>query len=933
MIFQNMFNSPFPTVKSRSLKSILTLVEKEQTYLDTHPVFESILRCSGDNSPLVRQAALDCLARLRDIRPSIESKIVDLLVYRTNDASKNVARRAIELSKEIYLSNKNQDTRALILSALLKKVEHQEEDISKLVLQTFKEVLFSPLTSKTSRDDPIKKALTLKKQASLIVRMVRDDRLAAAGFESLFLGLTSKTSAESDLYFSALKSMVAVLFDGVIDPSELPGQPPQSDILRILSILAKSNPKLFEPDQMPRLKPYIENLDQNDDLLVYRYVVMIFTNAFPHVAVEKTFVKQVQDALLNVLGRQRESEIRSIVECLATIDIILNNTDRLVRVHASVITSIKAFLDGRLDATVDKMKRFMTLAGAFGQCNFVKTHTSSYLERMKWWKGSAILDTIAELLYELTKDKHQDELRLTALDNICLVSRTWPRLFLREDVSTALKLVFVREDDHLKQIALDGILNFLVQEEKRSESGAEYAVGENAPKSSERFGKSLQANENDGVGIALAQIYLTHVTDIALSRDDELALAATRVIGSISRQGLLHPKECASALIALETSKNADICDIAAKEHKRIYNHHESVFEKEHIKAIERSYEYQKRVYNDPHGAIASPYLPKLSVLFKILTENAKKVIRKKFLVSLCTRIDFELPNLKIESEPPECLVLARFILENVAFYPFEKLDELVHLLTCMESIFTTTGASVDHAIQVEILNVKLEPGSSQANPTIVTDLQKPGAMIPDQSSVLYPTPFPETSIAINGSDVLPPEIELPRLRQLTAAAAILTLFWETRTFLRRLWGVERATARLAQAPPKAPGKETTRSLTKSQGVHPERYYSTVSSLVAKLEDPEKMRAQCKAFTELMSVDSELKVGDGNDEDLDLGYDTPPENEALASLPGSGKGRKRKADSISGTPRKRISGTPGKRGRPRKKSLPGSDDEEDFSWD
>ena len=54
---------------------------------------------------------------------------------------------------------------------------------------------------------------------------------------------------------------------------------------------------------------------------------------------------------------------------------------------------------------------------------------------------------------------------------------------------------------------------------------------------------NMTNHEGYRVSTSLAQSYLKHILRIATSSSDEYAFTAVEVIGSILRQGLVHPKE------------------------------------------------------------------------------------------------------------------------------------------------------------------------------------------------------------------------------------------------------------------------------------------------------------------------------------------------------------------------------------------------------
>jgi cohesin loading factor subunit SCC2 len=394
----------------------------------------------------------------------------------------------------------------------------------------------------------------------------------------------------------------------------------------------------------------------------------------------------------------------------------------------------------------------------------------------------------------------------------------------------------------------------------------------------------MGGGQGDGTAISLAQRFLKPIIQVALSRDDEQALLATEVMGCVIRQGLMHPKECATAMIALETSKNSKIAEIAFREHRASHVKFESILEKEYMRAVQLAYTYQRDVMKDTHGATLHPFAPKLHMLIEVLKVSKVKN-RKRFYENLCARIDFDPEKIDIKDLPGH-LDFSQFIIENMAFFEYVTVDELLGAIAAMERVVAGTGTGIAHAIETEIFHVSL-----------------------DQPSQIYE----------NGqSQPVEPEIDMTRLQKLTASSMMLSSLWEARTYLRRQYG-------LMHNRRESKGKGATKDLNKApvrvQSINGDKFWEEVSSAMAAFESKESMIKQCRSFVELLSVDQDFKIAAESDDD-GARLSTPSEDEENGTPGppgGSGRGRKRKA---SGTPggrkkRARSSSVSRHRGRPK----------------
>lgn len=946
------------TVKSKSLKSVVQLLEKDPSILrNGNYIINQILRCASDQSPLVRDSALGLLAKCLQFKPSLEHEVTDRIIARAQDAAVGVRKRAMKLLKDIYLRNESKDVKTAIAEALLLRVRDADDGVSELARTTFEEIWFTPFHA-ANKMERAQSKLLLQNQVTLIIKTVQRGESVLPVLDALLENVLSPESKNSTANLNVCKSMVALMFDGVIDSTELPENPSQQNILQTLTVFARANPKLFTGDQLQLLQPYVQNLSNTDDLLIYRSVIVIFRHTLPSLStLQHTFLKAVQDALLSSVSKLGKMELNEVAQCLWIIDGVLQNTERLVRLTISVINGVYASKDANFSEETqqaaqaqNRVKRYMMIAGYFGKsCNF-DPQIAAFKERFPWWKGSSVASLIVDVIRPFTRQKHPHALREMAFESIGMICQSWPIQFLRADVTTAFELVFHNRETKLEQIVLSAFKTFFAKQEAKSESGAQIKVGQGAARGSERLEVSLIASDDDGACSGIAQRFLQHIVRIALEPAEELAMTAAQVIASINRQGLVHPKECGPALVALETSANPFIANLAFQEHRTLHQKHESMFEKEYMKACQQAFTYQQEIFNDTHGATTQPFAPKLRSLFEVLkTGNGK--VRKKFLLNLSSKADFDFSKLDTSEEVPSHLLYTRFCLENLAFFDYVRVDELLALISNMEKIVTNTGTPVAHAIELEVLRVRLDEPA--APPQVATSIETSDPMMQQamaQSMEQFPPlqlQLPTQESFLNGEtkdnslDVAP-----ERLKHLAVASIVLTMVWETRTYLRRLWGLQKQ-----REGGKSGYKPTIKDLNKAPSrqpfIVPDKYWEKMLGLMDSLSSNDAMVAQCKAFAELLSIDNELKVGSEDDEEAELvaraaGYDTPDDEEESRSSQTPGgtgpRGRKRKGSmGASGTPKKRkgrLSGKPkGAKGRRGSRGSSGSREEEAAVWE
>ncbi|KIW01924.1 uncharacterized protein PV09_06765 [Verruconis gallopava] len=921
--------SPQSNLKSRSLKSVTELIEKDPAILERNrSVLHSIVKGMQDSSPQVRDSALMLLDKCLVLRPKLADGFVySRIIQLASDESKSVRKHAMKLLKDIYLRSKDQNLQAHISAALMARIHDIEPNVAEMAQQTFEELWMVPFY-RTARKDPVQREMELKAQVVLIVKTVQRGEDAVQVLDTLLHNVLSPESKTRSANLEVCKDMVRLIFDEIIDNEERPDRPSQQHLAQALTVFAKAEPKMFSSNQLKLLVPYLQNLTSNEHLLLYRFCAVIMRYVVPTLsAADRDLLLEIQAKLMAPISKLPKEELAEAAACLWVLHGIVKN-EKIVALMRSALVQVNQrkeldFKDPANEKALSHVRRYMAIVGFFGrECN-VDEHAELFRAVLPFWKGKSVSGLIIDLFCPFTRQKYPEPLRESALDSIATVCQGWPQHYQRPDVSTAFDLVFRNEDRRFMQVVLSGFLLFFKQEERKSETGAETKVGQGAAKGHERLQQSFISGDGDAGATTIAQKFLPHILRVARSSLDDLALTATQVIASISRQGLVHPKECGITLVVLETSTNKTIAEIAYTEHKIQHQRQENVFDKEYMRAVQQTFEYQRNIIHDPRGVTLQPTQPKLHMLFDVLKIGSGKV-RKRFLGNLVQRMDFELPKLELDGEIPTALLFARFVLENLGFFDYVRIDELLHLVSCLEKLVVHgVGTTVAHAIEVEILKVQLPQGAHGANTSLPTGAD-PG---------LFSIQDPQNPIAV-------PLPTAERLKHLTVASMILSMVWETRTHLRQLWGL----AKQNKNGFKTQAKDLNKPATKTPFYRSE-LLEKIESIMSSLDDPSAMIAQCKSFAEIVAVDQEHKIAsDEENDEAELakqaaGYETPDEDRETASNAGStGKGRKRRGSvGPMGTPSakrtKNMGDTPKKKHRPqglqRMKSKGGSTDEDD----
>lgn len=887
------------TVRSKSLKSVNQVLETDPSILDgDSAVIQLILECASDSSTQVRDSALGLLGNCIHMRPALETSLTPKIIDRFQDSGVGVRKRAMKLARDIYLRNRIKPLRSAIANGLLRRVQDPDESVRDLARQMIEEVWFSPFY----RDEGTAVYQTsLTEHVALIIQTVKSGTVTEI-LDKVFQTILKPQSKSLEGPFSVCSKLVANMF-GLIDnlDSDDPAVPSGRDALQVLTIFAKADPKLFNFEQIRLLKPHLASFSGSDELTAFRAVTVIYKRVLPQLStVHSDFLMEVRLQLLKAIGKiGSRGAVDDLIACTRVVCDLLQSFEPLANLVASSLLGIQKLRAGPLDnKKLQFLSAYSIIVGMVGKHCDLDKQIQIFKKKFPKWQGDSVPRLVVDMLVPFALPSQPLDARKASLEAIGLVCQAWPRNYVLAKVYTSFQQVFDDQVPILETMILRSFREFLITEEKRSET----AATEGSAKQQKKELTVMGGTSFDDVASATTQRFLKDFTRISVTTQDEHAFLAMEVLGSINRQGLTHPKETGVTLITLETSANRKIAELAFAEHRALHEKHETVLEREYAKAVQSAYAYQRDVVGDSHGATMNPFQSKLHFLMEVL-KISKMRNRQRFLEKLCGQVDFDLSRLDAAPELPTHVDFSRFIIENVAFFEYQTVGELQTTVNSIEKMVTGTGATVAQAIESEVFNVRMDVDQPAA--------PAPAPLALDGQPMGMPVPTPAPTMTVS--------VDTNRLRQLTAGSIILLSMWEARTHLRRLYGM--GTNR-HDSKAKALAKDLNKTPTKVQGVHGERFWDEVTSHMNGLQTQEQMILKCKAFVELLNVDKEFKVVDDEEEQM-ADPTTPSGEEDEDGDVTAERGRKRKGVMTPGGRKKRArsDSQPRKRGRPRKQSV------------
>jgi cohesin loading factor subunit SCC2 len=918
-------------LRSRGMTGLEQLIQKDPKVI-TKGNFLEIIRSLTDNSPMVRESTLNTVSTLFEYQPSLQAQALQPILHiAAHDASNGPKKKAIKLLRDIYNGPSSMEQRLQIIAHLLSPSQDDDKTISELALGVLEEVLLAPSKNGTRADENRLK-LDRTKRSSLVVNTVQRIHTLpkqVEAFEKFLLHALSPGGKDNGTNIGTCKDLVTDLFDEIISPDTGSDTKLQARIMTALSVFAKVWPTLFTLDQTHLLKVYIKKPTCAEDLDLLRPVVIILRYVFPSLDfLQPAFAEEVRASLFHNVSPlakwacqapKLHPALVDVAHCLWTLTLMATDgAPKLCALIGSILCQVRPHTaNAQVDLpTRSKIQSYLILLGIFGKvCDFekysvpfrakVKAQVNNHIaknpataEQLGLYLKTdlPISCVLLETVRPFTMQAWDQSIRVQALQSVGEICQRSPDLFLRAEIKKIYSLVFINGNNHqLLRVALEAFNEYFTYAERSSEIVEETANEEGVEKGNARMEDSYKATASDTAVKTLSETFLPVLLDLSVKSDDELAILATHIIASFSRQGLGHPRDFYPTLVALSTSTIKEVALTATTEQQRIFQKDASYVDKDFMTAVRKAFDYQVGVFNDPHGMREPTYSAKLVTMFETVKTGKKSY--RKFIHDMCKKADFDFAQLDSSGVLPTPVLFARFCLENLALLDFPLLEEVAVCLNALQAIvLKNTGPSVALAIDTEMPKPY---GATQQQP--VADEAVPGPVQPTG-----------------------PHVDDARLRQIATACMILRMVWETRCFLRRVYNLHKVKGGI-------PHKDYVKPAQRNNFVSGKELWETFTPIMNALDSRESMIKICYDVADLLNIDQEVEVdADGYDDELAGGYDTPTGEDEAVAIPTSGRGRKRKSNvSLGNTPKKARGRLAGMKNKKRNSKTPDPDDDSD----
>jgi hypothetical protein len=431
-------------------------------------------------------------------------------------------------------------------------------------------------------------------------------------------------------------------------------------MLHILAVFAQANRSLFTPPPYPLFLLYLSKSSMEARNTSFRHVASVFVQV---IRCEPDFdaemLVQLKDTLLQLLKVCKGDERMDIVTiCLWKACDRLKSYPGLFKLIASLTQQISEFdpkdlnVPGQI-AALAKAKRLIKLIGFIGKNFFDNGYGAPGELRFYHWYPKSIINSLLELF-----KKRSSSISHLALQSVCRFCYSWPDYVIDDEMSTVFHEILTGENESLQITVTEALLECLLSRERdttrddntESLNGAKYSL-------------------RDQVALLSTEQHLPSILLLAMQGHCRRTFMITRYIATVSRQGLTGPSKVYGILVALGTSQDTETAQIANREHRRIHCLKQSAVETSYVEAVRQSFIFQQEITRTPSGAIKPDLHAKLIHMFQAIN-SSQKLLRKSFLSQICSE-------LMVTIQDAQNAMYVRYIVENLALYPFERPEDL----------------------------------------------------------------------------------------------------------------------------------------------------------------------------------------------------------------------------------------------------------------
>ncbi|GBB94464.1 hypothetical protein RclHR1_02360022 [Rhizophagus clarus] len=725
--------------RTKALRALGQVVINDPNILSQVNVRQTIAQRLSDNSPAVRDAAIDLVGRYLSQKPDITEQYYKVISERILDTGLNVRKRVIKLLRDIYLKSTDQKMMIDIGCKILMRINDDDNHVKDLALKTIQELWFVPFkhqrTVSIDMDDlddddgqseftnmsSVGKKEVLSRSLLIVGVAERLGERNGHVLGGLFKKILEKDGKQKREVLNICQCMVDCLFEHLLTLQDSNSKTEVVSCISTICLLSNASPSLVRR-HVVTLQPYLKSASSSDDQTILYYVLIIYRSVLPLLKrPNPSFLTEVEQALLGLLTKSPQKILQEVVPCLCVIvDKLTHNYIRLTKLLRSCIEKLKVekkHLDAGKD--ISSARNVMVLLLIIGLLckNFdfdkKRSEKPDEMKELNLIDKGPIITIVFQLVLYFCKESLSETVQKMALQSLGFIYLSYPIIMLRPESTDLMDRILDTGAMDMKIQLMKVFSDFLVAEQQKINSDLE---DKKQKKNNPVDLKVLIGNADEfaeaGVSSSLMQRYLDRILECTFDPTQSLKIIALDVLGNIIQQGLAHPVLCIPTIVAIETSPEQTVRDKAFKLHQHLNEKHASLIHSRNVDCVKKAYAFQKQlvcgnpivgyaVRNDEGHPEAL-----LNPMYSLLKEKRQR--RNDFLISIVRTFDFDLIRC---DESTVDVGFCKFVAENLATIDYKSLEEVLHVIYCINRVLSVVAISALHSIQnnANILNIDMD--------------------------------------------------------------------------------------------------------------------------------------------------------------------------------------------------------------------------------
>ncbi|CAG8449459.1 11998_t:CDS:10 [Ambispora leptoticha] len=730
--------------RTKALRALGQVVVNDPSVLSQTEVRNTIAQRLQDNSPAVRDAAIDLVGRYLAQKPEITEQYYQIISERIKDTGLNVRKRVIKLLRDIYLKSTDQNVMIDIGCKILLRINDEDDHVKDLAFKTIQELWLTPfkyqknviIDTEDLEDDEgqsefFNMSLIGKKEVltrSLLIVGVAGKLGERNGhiLGSLFKKILEKEGKQKREVLNICQCMVDCLFEHLLTLQDGNSKTEVVSCISTIGLLSHASPSLVRR-HVVTLQPYLKGASTNEDQAIMYYVLLIYRSVLPLLKrPNPTFLSDVETALLSLLTKSPQKILQEVVPCLCIIaDKLTHNYVRLTKLLRSCLDKLKSERKNfektqELSSARNVMVLLMIIGLLCQNFDFDKKRAEKpdELKELNAINKGMITPLVYELILYFCNEKLSESVQKMALQSLGFIFLSHPIMMLRPESTDMMDRIFNSGVMDMKIQLMKVFLDFLLAEQQKINADLE---DKKSKKDTTVDLKVLIGNADEfaeaGVSSSLMQRYLDRILDCTFDLNPHMKIVALDVLANIIQQGLAHPVLCMPTIVAIETSPEPAFRDKAFKLHQHLNEKHASLIHTRHVECVKKAYHFQKQLVGDASivgyttSSTEGQQQPEalLNPMYSLLKEKRQR--RNDFLTTLVRTFDFDL---KRTDESKVDVHFCKFVAENLATIDYKTIEEVLQV------IYNNVRIVIDNSMNPEITQHELSN-----NPFLMMDVDR----------------------------------------------------------------------------------------------------------------------------------------------------------------------------------------------------------------